>query len=53
MSCDKCVRKIYCPYIHHFNHDTSVGCIEFQDRDYTTYISNTLNIKENLNCYEM
>lgn len=43
MKCNECLRKDYCPWIHQFNHDTSVGCIDFQDKDYTTYISNTLN----------
>lgn len=47
MKCNECLKKDYCTYIHHFNHDPNVGCIEFQDKDYKTYISNTLNIKEN------
>ena len=47
MSCYECLKKDYCPYIHRFNHDKNVGCIEFQDKDYITYISNTLNIEKN------
>lgn len=55
MKCYNCVRKDYCTYIHQFNHDLNVGCIEFQDkdRDYTTYISNTLNIDGNTNSKEL
>lgn len=46
MGCYNCVKKDYCTLIHHFNHDLNVGCIEFQDRDYTTYVSGTLNIED-------
>ena len=55
MKCYDCLKKDYCTYIHQFNHDLNVGCIEFQDkdRDYTTYISNTLNIEENTNSKEL
>lgn len=52
MKCSKCLRKDYCVYIHQFDHNTNVGCIEFQDREYTTYISNTLNTKENKEEYK-
>lgn len=47
MSCYECLRKDYCPYINQFNHDKNVGCIDFQDEESKTYITNTLNIKEN------
>lgn len=43
MKCYNCVRKDYCTYIYNFNHDLNVGCTDFQDRDYTTYVSDTLN----------
>lgn len=46
MSCYECLKKDYCPYIRQFNHDKNVGCIDFQDKDYKTYITNTLNIKK-------
>lgn len=40
MKCYDCVRKDYCTYIHHFNHDLNSGCTDFQERDYS---SNTLS----------
>ncbi len=46
MKCYECLRKDCCPYIYQFNHNTNVGCTDFQDRDHTTYISNTLNTRE-------
>ncbi len=46
MNCYECARKDYCPFIHQFNHDMNVGCTNFQDRDYTTYTTNTLNTGE-------
>lgn len=47
MKCEKCLRKNYCVYIHRFNHDPSVGCIEFINTENPTYISTTtLNIEE-------
>ena len=49
MKCSKCLKMSFCPYIHYFNHDTSVGCMEFIDTESPTYISNTLNIEENKN----
>ena len=41
MGCDKCLKKGCCVYIHHFNHDPSVGCIEFISTESPTYISTT------------
>ena len=49
MKCSKCLKMSFCPYIHYFNHDTSVGCIEFIDTESPTCISNTLHIEENAN----
>lgn len=50
MNCNKCLKKSYCAYIHYFDHDTSLGCIEFVDIDSPTYISTpSLNIEENKN----
>lgn len=41
MRCDKCLKKGCCVHIHHFNHDPSVGCIEFISTESPTYISTT------------
>ena len=41
--CKKCVKQAYCKWRHHFN--SAGGCIEFQDRDYTTSVSGTLNVE--------
>lgn len=38
MECNKCVKQPYCKYWHHFG-----PCIDFQDKDYITGVSGTLN----------
>lgn len=52
MSCYKCVKEKYCPYIHYFNLNKNVGCIEFRDKDNTTHISNTLSEEYDLGTIE-
>ena len=45
-NCENCRHYNYCPYLHLFNKDQSVECIDFQDKDYgLTSVSNTIKEK--------
>ena len=42
-TCHNCARKCLCQLIKNFNMDEDVGCLNFQEVNYQTGISNTLN----------
>ena len=49
MNCKDCCKELYCPYLHHFNYDSDIPCIEFVKAGTTTMTTNTLDIRENQN----
>ena len=47
-NCYTCARRDVCSLQAYFNHNKEVGCIDFQEFNYQTSISNTLNDNEEI-----
>ena len=45
-NCYACARRDVCALQAYFNHNKEVGCIDFQEFNYQTGISNTINDKD-------
>ena len=45
MACKDCYSAKWCPYLHYFNHDRDVGCIDYIDaNNYQTSVSTNTTV---------
>lgn len=46
MNCKECYKEQWCPFIHYFNHNKDVGCIEFVRVGEQTIITTTNSLND-------